>query len=227
MMSHRVRRRWMARAASLVCSFVLVASGVPAHASASGTQGAEPWTHRAKLVAPDGAINDFLGRAVSIDGNTAVVGAAGADVGGSSSQGAVYVFVRSGDTWAEQTKLTAEDGAAGDEFGFAVAISADTIAVGARFATVDGINGKGAVYMFVRSGTEWIAQAKLAAKDGAAFDQLGFSVARTAIRFSPERRSRMAARARFLSLPAPAAHGASKPRSAPTTEPPRIVSACP
>lgn len=175
-MSNTVRRRWMARGVSLACSFVLVAFGVRAHESGSGTQGAEPWTQRAKLVAPDGAIDDFLGRAVSIDGDTAVVGAAGADIGGSSSQGAVYVFVRSGDTWAEQTKLIAADGAAGDEFGFAVAIAGDTIAVGSRFATVDGVNGKGAVYVFVRSGTEWIEQAKLAAKDGAAFDELGFSV---------------------------------------------------
>jgi hypothetical protein len=171
-MPNALRCRWMARGLWLACSFALV----PASADAPGPQGAEPWTQRAKLVAPDGAIDDFLGRAVAIDGDTAVVGAAGADIDGRSSQGAAYVYVRSGDAWLMQDKLISPDGAAGDEFGFAVAISGDTIVVGARFAMVDGIDGKGAAYVFVRSGAKWIDQAKLDAKDGAAFDQLGFSV---------------------------------------------------
>jgi hypothetical protein len=135
------------------------------------------WTLRAELTASDGAGNDYLGRSVSLDGDTVVVGAAGSDVGGNESQGAAYVFVRSGDTWTEQAKLTAPDGAAGDEFGFAAAIAGDTIIVGARFAAIDGINGHGAAYVFVRSGDAWTLQAKLSADDGAAFDEAGFSVA--------------------------------------------------
>jgi hypothetical protein len=135
------------------------------------------WTLRAELTASDGAGSDYLGRSVSLDGDTAVVGAAGSDVDGAESQGAAYVFVRSGDTWTQQAKLTAPDGAAGDEFGFAAAISADTIVVGARFAAIDGINGHGAAYVFVRSGDTWTGQAKLAADDGAAYDEAGFSVA--------------------------------------------------
>lgn len=135
------------------------------------------WTLRAELTASDGAGSDYLGRSVSLDGDTAVVGAAGADIDGAESEGAAYVFVRSGDTWTQQAKLTAPDGAAGDEFGFAAAISGDTIVVGARFAAIDGIDGHGAAYVFVRSGDTWTEQAKLAADDGAAFDEAGFSVA--------------------------------------------------
>ena len=135
------------------------------------------WTLRAELTASDGAGSDYLGRSVSLDGDTAVVGAAGSDVGGAESQGAAYVFVRSGDAWTQQAKLTAPDGAAGDEFGFAAAIAGDTIVVGARFAAIDGINGHGAAYVFVRSGDTWTQQAKLAADDGAAYDEAGFSVA--------------------------------------------------
>lgn len=134
------------------------------------------WTLRAELTASDGAGGDFLGRSVSLDGDTAVVGAAGADFDG-VSQGAAYVFVRSGDTWTQQAKLTAPDGADGDEFGFAAAISGDTIVAGARFAAIDGINGHGAAYVFVRSGDTWTEQAKLWADDGAAYDEAGFSVA--------------------------------------------------
>jgi len=134
------------------------------------------WTLRAELTASDGAGGDYLGRSVSLDGDTAVVGAAGSDVGG-ESQGAAYVFVRSGDTWTQQVKLVAPDGAPGDEFGFAAAISGDTIVVGARFAAIDGIDGHGAAYVFVRSGDTWTEQAKLSADDGAAYDEAGFSVA--------------------------------------------------
>jgi len=134
------------------------------------------WTLRAELTASDGAGGDYLGRSVSLDGDTAVVGAAGSDVGG-ESQGAAYVFVRSGDTWTQQVKLVAPDGAPGDEFGFAAAISGDTIVVGARFAAIDGIDGHGAAYVFVRSGDTWTQQAKLSADDGAAYDEAGFSVA--------------------------------------------------
>lgn len=135
------------------------------------------WTLRAELTASDGAGSDYLGRSVSLDGDTVVVGAAGADIDGAESQGAAYVFVRSGDAWTQQAKLVAPDGAAADEFGFAAAISGDTIVVGARFAAIDGINGHGAAYVFVRSGDAWTEQAKLSADDGAAYDEAGFSVA--------------------------------------------------
>src|SRR5690349_6053914 len=139
--------------------------------------GSEPWIQRTKLVASDGAGNDFLGRSVAFEGDVAVVGAAGSDPGGAEAQGAAYVYVRSNGAWTEAEKLTASDGAAGDEFGFAVAISGDTIIVGARFAAVDGVDGRGAGYVFVRSGDAWTEQAKLVADDGAAFDELGDSVA--------------------------------------------------
>jgi hypothetical protein len=139
--------------------------------------GTEPWIQRAALAAPDGAINDYLGRSVALDGDIAVVGAAGSDVGGAESQGAAYIFVHSGDAWTEAAKLTAPDGASGDEFGFAVSISGDTIVIGSRFAAIDGSAGRGAAYVFVHTGTDWVEQAKLTADDGIAFDELGFSVA--------------------------------------------------
>ncbi|MET0230083.1 MAG: hypothetical protein ABW186_04035 [Rhodanobacteraceae bacterium] len=165
---------------SRVASCVLAASFMtsPAFAAAPhAPAGSEAWIQRAKLVASDGAGNDFLGRSVALDGDVAVVGAAGSDPDGAESRGAAYVYVRTSGTWTETAKLTASDGAAGDEFGFAVAISGDTLVVGARFATVDAISGRGAAYVFVRSGDAWTEQTKLVAGDGAAFDELGDSVA--------------------------------------------------
>ena len=88
------------------------------------------WTQEAKLIASDGAALDLFGRWVDIDGDTAVVGAYVAD-----ASGAVYVFQRTGTTWTQEAKLTANDGQPTDYFGANLAINNDTIVVGAERAT--------------------------------------------------------------------------------------------
>jgi hypothetical protein len=87
------------------------------------------------------------------------------------------VFVLSGSVWSEQQKLTASDGAADDYFGTFTAISGDTVLVGANGADVDGRTDQGAAYVFVRAGTAWTQQQKLAASDGEAYNYFGRSVA--------------------------------------------------
>jgi hypothetical protein len=134
------------------------------------------WTLQAKLTASDGMIRDVFGINVAIDGDTIVVGAITARVN-SRVQGAAYVFVRNGTTWTQQQKLVSSDGAQDDNFGAGVAISGETIAVGAQGHTVGGNSRQGAVYVFTRAGTNWAQQAKLAAGDGAANDSLGAQVA--------------------------------------------------
>jgi len=47
-------------------------------------------------------------------------------------------------------RVQAADGAPGDNFGHAVAIDGDLMAVGASAATINGVNGAGAVYLFRR-----------------------------------------------------------------------------
>ncbi|NRB40421.1 MAG: FG-GAP repeat protein [Pseudomonadales bacterium] len=139
------------------------------------TRSGNSWSQQAKLVANDGARLDFLGVSVSLDGDTAVVGAHGEDDFGSGS-GAAYVFTRSGSTWTEQAKLKASDAASGDSFGSSVSIVGDTILVGAGANDDDG-NNSGSVYVFTRSGSSWSQEAKLVASDGAANDRFGASVA--------------------------------------------------
>jgi FG-GAP repeat len=129
----------------------------------------------AKLLASDGGDFDELGISVAVSGNTALVGAVLDDDRGDNA-GAAYVFVRSGATWVQQAKLTASDGAANDNFGISVALSGDTAVIGAIFNDAAS-SDTGAAYVFVRSGTSWIQQAKLTASDGASDDQLGMSVA--------------------------------------------------
>ena len=134
------------------------------------------WTQQAKLTASDAASNDAFGIAVAISGDTVVVGATGDDDNGFSS-GSAYVFVRSGTTWSQQAKLTANDGAESDYFGRAVAIDGDTILIGATDDTHSSTSRAGSAYVFVRNGTAWSQQAKLTASDAGAFDRFGYAVA--------------------------------------------------
>ena len=135
------------------------------------------WTEQAQLAGTFGYIGDEFGRAVAIAGNTIVVGAPLDDFTGRMDNGTAYVFVRSGTTWREQTRLSAADGANGDLFGAAVAISGDRVAVGAYGADVDGKADQGAVYLFTRAGGAWTPEIKRTANDGASGDQFGRAVA--------------------------------------------------
>lgn len=135
------------------------------------------WIRQQKLTASDGADGDHFGISVAISDDTVVVGAHADDTGSNTDQGSAYVFVGSGATWSHQQKLTASDGARTDRFGYSVAISGETVVVGAPYDNI-GSNGlQGSAYMFVRSGASWSQQEKLTASDGAAADQFGSSVA--------------------------------------------------
>ena len=82
-----------------------------------------------KLTASDGAAGDNCGRSVSVDGNTAVVGAPGENGG----RGMAYVLTRQSGEWSQVAKLTASDRASNDEFGRSVSVDGDTVVVGAHY----------------------------------------------------------------------------------------------
>ena len=132
------------------------------------------WTSQEKLTAGDSAVDDEFGFSVSVSGDTAVIGAPDDDDDGSNS-GSAYVFVRSGNSWTQQEKLTASDAAANDNFGFAVSVSVDTAVIGA-YRDDDAGSTSGSAYVFVRSGSSWTEQQKLTAGDAAAGDSFGFAV---------------------------------------------------
>jgi hypothetical protein len=142
--------------------------------------------------------------ALSSDGRTLAVGSqmeesAATGVNGNQhdhsmfSAGAVYVYTRTGDRWAQQAYIKASNTGADDQFGFGVALSADgnTLAVSAPYedSAATGINGNqadnsmansGAVYVFTRSAGVWSQQAYIKASNtGAAEegDQFGYSIA--------------------------------------------------
>jgi len=163
--------------------------------------GSGNWAQQAYLKASNTNVGDFFGDSVAVSGDTVVVGADGEDSNATgvdgdpsdnsaSSAGAAYVFVRDGSgNWAQQAYLKASNTDAGDNFGTSVAVSGDTVVVGALFedgnATgVDGDQGDnsatsaGAAYVFVRDGSgTWSQQAYLKASNTDGGDNFGTSLA--------------------------------------------------
>ena len=138
------------------------------------TKSAGSWVQQAKLVAADSALwNDlgYLGLDLSSDGNYLIAGAHGADTAAGADAGATYIFLRTGTSWVQQAKLVAPDPAAGDQFGFATAMSADGATV--LISAIASTTRPGAVYVFTRVGTLWTYQTKLTANNGVVGDRFG------------------------------------------------------
>lgn len=135
----------------------------------------DTWVEIAALTADDAADDDNFGWSVAIDGDFAIVGAYADDLNG-SDEGSAYVFQRSGDSWTQVDKLTANDAADDDLFGWSVAIDGDHAIIGARRDDLNGTD-EGSAYVFQRSGGAWVQTDKLTAGDAADNDQFGFSVA--------------------------------------------------
>ena len=148
------------------------------------------WTQQAYLKASNPGPYHAFGASVSISGNLIGVGAPLEDslakgVNGSQIQnsdsngGAVYLFSRTGDLWAQSAYLKASNTEAGDKFGSTVGVSADTVVVGAtgeasKATVVNGDqtnnaqSGAGAAYVFTRSNGIWSQQAYLKTSAGGA-----------------------------------------------------------
>lgn len=180
-------------------------------ASASGavyvfTRSGATWTQQAYVKASNTNAQDHFGTSVALsaDGNILAVGAPDEDstaIGidgdqtsnGAAGSGAVYVFVRNGGTWTQQTYVKASNTGPNDAFGTDVTISGDgqTLAVGAggEGSSATGVNGNqndntavgsGAVYVFVQSGGTWTQQAYLKASNTEADDRFGSFVSLSA-----------------------------------------------
>ncbi|NBO38434.1 hypothetical protein EBU99_07605 [bacterium] len=167
----------------------------------SGTQ----WAQEAYVKAANADAVDYFGYSVALSGDALAVGAIYEDsnqntisngVGASSdnsasSAGAVYVYRRSGTTWAQEAYVKAANANASDSFGTSVALSGDTLAVGAygeasNQTTITNSTGasndnsasdSGAVYVYRRSGTQWAQEAYVKAANADASDYFGYSVA--------------------------------------------------
>ena len=126
-------------------------------------------TGELKIVASDAATSDWFGYSVAISDTKVVVGARRDDDLGDNS-GSAYVYNADG---TGEVKITASDGAIGDQFGWSVAISDTHIVVGTP-DNDDAGGDSGSVYVYNTDGT---GEVKITASDGAADDNFGRSVA--------------------------------------------------
>jgi len=135
----------------------------------AGNDGAFEAEHPTALYADGHSGSDRYGAAVATDGTTVLVGAPNARPSGDET-GAAYAFIESDGEWTSTPLLPAMSLRRGAEFGVAVAVDVSLAVVGAPGA----YNGRGAVFLFSRSGDDWLPAAVLVAPPGARF---GASVA--------------------------------------------------
>jgi hypothetical protein len=177
------------------------------------TRNGTTWTQQANVKASNtgtAGVGDVPGDgdqfgfslALSDDGNTLAVGATSEDsvangINGNqhdnstSSAGAVYVFTRTGTTWAQQAYIKSDAppmATGGDQFGYSLGLSADgnTLAVGVydeggSARTINGPidmmrGGSGAAYVFVRTGGAWSRQAYIKTWNAEQGDSWGVAV---------------------------------------------------
>jgi hypothetical protein len=157
------------------------------------------WSQTAYLKASNTGADDLFGWGLGLDGDTLAVGARGEDsaatgVGGNQSDesaheaGAAYVFVRSAGLWAQQAYLKPSNTRENFVFGCSVAVSGDTVVVGApgENSNSTGVGGNesntqadqaGAAYVFTRSGVAWTQQAYVKASNTDPDDEFGGALA--------------------------------------------------
>jgi hypothetical protein len=129
---------------------------------------ASGWKQVAELKGSDTAASDEFGSSVAISGTTVVVGAGNH----ASYAGEAYVFDKTASGWEQVAELKGSDTAAGDYFGWSVAISGTTAVVGAY-----GHSGKaGRAYVFTKTAGGWTQAAELDGSDTVAGDQFGSAV---------------------------------------------------
>jgi len=137
---------------------------------------------------------DTFGWAVAMDGNTLAVSAIGEgsaatgvngdqELSGAPRSGAVYVFTLNAGVWSQQAYIKASNTSLAAWFGYSIALSGDTLAVGAtREHSGTGeqddqsAGSSGAVYVFTREAGVWSQQAYLKASNIGAADEFGWSV---------------------------------------------------
>ncbi len=146
--------------------------------------GSNAWGQLKKLVASGPASGDHFGASVSLSGDSLVAGAP--LVGSPNNTGAAYVFLRNqngADQWGFSKKLVATNGTAAGQFGTAVAIAMDNVAVSAPVENASSLADAGAVYLYARNqggSNLWGQVKKLVSPDLAAGDRFGSALALSA-----------------------------------------------
>ncbi|MCM2350015.1 MAG: fibronectin type III domain-containing protein [Bacteriovoracaceae bacterium] len=162
------------------------------------------WAQEAYIKASNNDPGDYFGYSVSISGDTLAVAAIyersnqttitngiGASADNSNiSSGAVYIYKRTGSNWAQEAYIKASNNGPGDNFGYSVSISGDTLAVASIYessnqttitndttASANNSNmDSGAVYIYKRTGSNWVQESYIKASNNDPSDNFGYSV---------------------------------------------------
>lgn len=137
-----------------------------------------PWVEVQKLIASDGAHEDFFGYSLAASGDVIIVGASRHDRGLDSDAdlGAAYIFRHDGTRFVEEQKLLSSDGDRGDWFGWEVALLGDVAIVGAPWHDQPS-DDAGAAYVFRFNGVTWTETQKLTARNATSGAHFGLSMA--------------------------------------------------
>lgn len=136
----------------------------------------EQWLFDAKLTASDGRARDLFGFAVAIHGNRVLVGARGARIP-FTDQGTAYVFRHDPSGWVQETRLDLPEPDAFAFFGASVALTEGKAIVGAPGFTKESEPvSAGGVFVYERSGSNWVPVAGIQAPVPKANAAFGFSV---------------------------------------------------
>jgi hypothetical protein len=132
------------------------------------------WVQETKFWASDTKRGDYFGSSIAISDATVAVGTSPTSEG--ATPGAIYIFTwSSGLQWTQQAKIYRSGASGGDDFGTCIALHQDTLLIGAP-GDDEVLTDSGAVYVFVRDGSTWSQQAKLAASDRMEHGKFGSSV---------------------------------------------------
>lgn len=129
-----------------------------------------------KLTASDKMEGAMFGFSVSVNRNTAVVGAWRDNCDKGFACGSAYVYNFNGTDWSEVQKLTASDADIGNLFGYSVSVDLNRAIVGAWRDNCEKGLDCGSAYVYNFDGTLWEEVQKLTASDAGAVDHFGISV---------------------------------------------------
>jgi hypothetical protein len=134
------------------------------------------WTLQQHLDPPGQPGFDTPGLSVAIGGDVLVMGFYEAS-GRGEQVGQVYIYRRSAGVWTLESTLAPQGATAYRSFGQAVAVSGDSVLVGAPFVTVKGMKYSGVVYAYQYGGGTWVQSDELVAADAEGDDNFGCAIA--------------------------------------------------
>lgn len=136
------------------------------------------WSQLQRLIPGDGEAFDYFSRALSLRGDTLVVGAYSDSHAAAANGGSAYVFRRgAGGAFTLTQKLVPADNASNDSFGWSVALLDGELIVGAPGDTLNGAFEAGSAYVFADSAAGFALAQKLEPPSMQSQARFGSSVA--------------------------------------------------